>query len=297
MKSQLGGTDSPAELKTQFVDAINKYFYQSQSLSSLEEFMDENRYGCSSVLSEENHRVCLRMADADRATGSALAAACRVGPRLAHGLRAVGQPAAAENVGAMVALLTTPVDRRGAFELRPKILAALAGPEKPAVALASRLQNLRGEFAKLSEMKDRNATGLAFEKLLTSLFELYDLAPREGFRVIGEQIDGAFELDHEIYLVEAKWERNPVAEAELLVFRGKIEGKSSYTRGVFIAINGVSKPAEQAIRTGKQACFFIVDGHDLNAVLEGKIHLGTLLRNKQRRLAEEGKIMATYDEF
>ncbi|MHB1769083.1 MAG: TIR domain-containing protein [Phycisphaerae bacterium] len=162
---------------------------------------------------------------------------------------------------------------------------------------ATDLRNLREEFAKLSEMKDRNAAGLAFEKLLTSLFGLFGLAPRAGFRVIGEQIDGAFELDHEIYLVEAKWEQNPMAEAELLVFRGKIEGKSPYTRGVFIAINGISKPAEQAITTGKQASFFLVDGYDLNAVLEGKIPLDTLLRNKQRRLAEEGKIMARHDEF
>jgi len=94
--------------------------------------------------------------------------------------------------------------------------------------------------------------------------------------------------------VEAKWEKNPLPEQPLLVFRGKIEGKSAFTRGLFIALNGITKPAEQAITRGKQPIFFIMSGHDLAMVLGGAIDLASLLRQKQRLLAEEGLVIVPY---
>jgi hypothetical protein len=69
------------------------------------------------------------------------------------------------------------------------------------------------------------------------VFALFDLAPRQPFRVIGEQIDGSFELDRQSYLLEPKWEKKALPEADLLVFRGKIEGKSAFTLGLFVALN------------------------------------------------------------
>jgi hypothetical protein len=46
----------------------------------------------------------------------------------------------------------------------------------------------------------------------------------------------------------------------LLVFRGKIEGKSTFTRGVFIALNDISIPARDAITRGKAPSFFLFRG-------------------------------------
>jgi hypothetical protein len=68
---------------------------------------------------------------------------------------------------------------------------------------------------------------------------------------VGEQIDGSFVLDGHVYLMESKWEKNPLAEADSLVFRGKIEGKSTFTRGALIALNDVSSQARHAITQGK----------------------------------------------
>lgn len=83
----------------------------------------------------------------------------------------------------------------------------------------------------------------------------------------------------------------------LLVFRGKIEGKSSITRGVFIAINGCTRQALEAITSGKQPNFFLMDGYDLTMILEAAISLNDLLRLKLRRLAEEGKVFVSGKEF
>jgi hypothetical protein len=163
--------------------------------------------------------------------------------------------------------------------------------------LIKKREGLKSEFYELSKQKDRQTAGLKLEKILNELFELSELAPRMPFRVVGEQIDGSFILDNDIYLLEAKWESHPLPESALLVFRGKIEGKSSFTRDVFIAINGCSPQALGAITSGKQPNFFLVDGYDLTTILEGTISLNDVLRLKLRRLAEEGKVFVSVREF
>jgi hypothetical protein len=58
-----------------------------------------------------------------------------------------------------------------------------------------------------------------------------------------------------VYLLESKWERNPLPEADLLIFKGKIEGKSTWTRGLLIALNDVSEQARQAIPEASPLAF------------------------------------------
>jgi hypothetical protein len=163
--------------------------------------------------------------------------------------------------------------------------------------LSATLSELRQEFCDLAGEKDRANAGLALEKLLHRLFVLFQLHPRKPFRIVGEQIDGSFELDGHIYLVESKWEQHPVPEADLLVFSGKIEKKSTITRGVFIALNGISDPARQAITQGKAPSFFVMDGHDLMMILTEAISLPDFLRRRVRLLAEEGRVCVPFSEL
>jgi hypothetical protein len=159
------------------------------------------------------------------------------------------------------------------------------------------LEALKQEFLKLHENPDRQQAGLALEKVLNRLFALHGLSPRDPFRVVGEQIDGSFELDHEVYLLEAKWHHDPSSAADLYVFREKVEGKSKFTRGVFLSINGVSKDAADAITRGKQPNFFIIDGYDIMILLEDNMDLQTFLRRRQRLLAEEGRVCVPFGEL
>jgi len=161
----------------------------------------------------------------------------------------------------------------------------------------SDLTDIKKDFFALHEQKNRQDAGIQFETILNRLFELHELSPREPFRVTGEQIDGSFELDHEVYLLEAKWQQDPTSENDLLVFRGKIEGKSKYTRGVFVTINGLSQDAAEAITQGKQPSFFVMNGHDITMLLEDNMSLTDFLRKRQRLLAEEGRVVLLYSEL
>jgi hypothetical protein len=153
------------------------------------------------------------------------------------------------------------------------------------------LSDLRQQFDKLKALTDRQAAGREFEKLLDRLFTLAGLAPRGSFRVVGEQIDGSFLLDHETYLVEAKWEKDALDNKELYAFKVKIEGKSPYTRGTFIAVNGITKDAEAALLKGKEQLFFVVVGVEIQRVLDGEANLVELLRRRRELLAEEGAVL------
>jgi len=156
------------------------------------------------------------------------------------------------------------------------------------------LEALKKEFLELHEEVDRQSAGRKLENVLNRLFELHELMPREPFRVVGEQIDGSFELDHEVYLLEAKWHYEPRPAADLYVFREKIEGKSKFTRGIFLTINGVTTEAADAITRGKQPNFFIADGYDVMMLLEDNMDLALFLRCRQRLLAEEGRVCVPF---
>lgn len=159
------------------------------------------------------------------------------------------------------------------------------------------LRKLTEDFSQLATERDRSKAGLALEKLLNRLFETFQLHPRQPFRVVGEQIDGSFELDGQIYLLESKWESYALPEADLLVFRGKIEGKSTFTRGVFIALNDISAQARDAITRGKAPSFFVMNGHDLMMVLSGQVGLPDFLRKRVRLLAEEGRVCVPFSQL
>ena len=156
-----------------------------------------------------------------------------------------------------------------------------------------RLPELRDRFYELAKSHDRQTAGRELEDILNQVFELSGLKPRESFRVTGEQIDGSFELDNEVYLMEAKWEKAPLSEAPMLAFREKVAGKSAFTRGLFISLSRWTGEAIRSIVTGKQPNFFLMDGDDLSVILLDQFKLTDLLRAKLRHLAEEGKMFTS----
>ncbi len=151
------------------------------------------------------------------------------------------------------------------------------------------LDDMRAEFLELHQLRDRQEAGLRLERLLEGLFAVFDLRPNSAFRVVGEQIDGSLEFAGDVYLLEAKWTTTKINESELLVFRGKIEGKSQFTRGLFVSINGYTEEALAAITKGKSPNFVMLDGSHLYRVLEGNVRLDELLYRAVRHLAETGE--------
>jgi hypothetical protein len=128
--------------------------------------------------------------------------------------------------------------------------------------------------------------GFAFERFLNDLFELFQLAPRRSFRLVGEQIDGSFQLGQDVYLVEAKWQNQPTGQSDLLSFSGKVEGKAQWSRGVFISYSGFSQDGLEAFARGKSTRIVCMDGFDLHCALTHGLNLGEVIAAKVRRAGE-----------
>ena len=148
----------------------------------------------------------------------------------------------------------------------------------------AQIADLRRELYGLRDLAPQ-PRGYAFEDFLKRAFDLFGLKACEPFRNIGEQIDGSFLLDDQIYLLEAKWTRDPIGVADLHAFHGKLD-KAAWTRGVFVSYGGFTSEGLTAFGSAKR--MICVEGRDIYDALEKQIPLADLLRAKVRRAAETG---------
>lgn len=156
------------------------------------------------------------------------------------------------------------------------------GPSAEAIA------ELNARYHKLLKMKAQER-GFAFERLLSDLFGVYGLNPRQSFRTVGEQIDGSFSLMSETLLFEAKWQDGQTGQADLLTFSGKVEGKAQWSRGLFISYSGFSVDGLEAFSKGRRTSIICMDGLDLIQILANKMDLIDVIQKKMRHAAETGR--------
>lgn len=163
-------------------------------------------------------------------------------------------------------------------------------------SLKSALSSLLKELINLNELTPQER-GYAFEKFLNILFNAFDMVPRPPFRLVGEQIDGSIDFEGNIYLVEAKWQDTLTGNADLLILNGKVEGKATWSRGIFISYSGFTKEGLEAFSKGRPTNLITVTGQDLYFVLEGKMSLNEMIHLKSRLAAEEGRICVPVQEL
>jgi len=163
-------------------------------------------------------------------------------------------------------------------------------------AVRTKLDALTKDFFKLLGSEQLQQRGFRLEKVIRDLFELFDLDPRASFKIVGEQIDGAFTFDATDYLFEGKWQQEPVGAADLDVLAGKLSRKLDNTLGLFLSINGFSEDGVRAHSSGRRL-MILMDGSDIMAVLEGRIDLIQLLLRKRREASQTGNIYLRIHEI
>jgi hypothetical protein len=179
--------------------------------------------------------------------------------------------------------------------LDPGFLSSFGQPktEEPSSQTAATLNETKAQelSALLIEITklDPQTRGLWFERFLNELFAGFGLAPRGAFRIVGEQIDGSFRLEGHTYLVEAKWHGPPIGFADLMTFSGKVSGKASWSRGLFVSNSGFTAEGLEAFSRGRQTNLICADGLDLYEVLSRKVSLIDVLEEKSRRAAETNR--------
>lgn len=162
--------------------------------------------------------------------------------------------------------------------------------------IPERLKELRDIFLSLENVP-REHKGFEFEHFLNQLFDLFGLQPRRSFRLQGEQIDGSLDFENQTYLVEAKFQVKPVGQEDLLVFRGKVEGKATWSRGIFISVSGFTQEGLAAFSRGRPTNLIAMSGQDLYFVVDGQMPLDEVIRLKARHAAETGEVMTPVQQL
>lgn len=137
--------------------------------------------------------------------------------------------------------------------------------------------------------------GYQFEKFLKKVFDAFSLQAERPFRLTGEQIDGSFVLDGETYLIEAKWQNEPIGAGELHAFHGKLDQRAAWARGVFISYSGFSE--QGLIAFGRARKVICVDGLDLSEAFRRRLPLPEVFRRKVRRAVEHGVTLARLSDI
>jgi hypothetical protein len=156
-------------------------------------------------------------------------------------------------------------------------------------AVQDHLKGLTKNYYELLGGTEAQKRGYQLERLLRDLFTLFDLDPKASFKVVGEQIDGAFTFQSTDYLLEAKWQKGLVDAADLDSLAGKLTRKLDNTLGLYLSINGYSDDGVRQHSSGRRL-MILMDGSDLMAVLEARIDLIQLLLRKRRHAAQTGNI-------
>ncbi|WP_336509793.1 restriction endonuclease [Stutzerimonas stutzeri] len=231
-------------------------------------------------------RCFLRLADAATARRALEALWSYRQQRQQHLRKAEAVMDAHERFSALLKSLESPV---GACPAQAYPFATVGDPHRD-----QRFLKLRQELYDVRNLAP-HARGYAFESFLQNLFGSSDLQPRAPFRLVGEQIDGSFQLGSDIYLVEAKWLQGPVGVAELHTFHGKVDQKAAWTRGLFISYAGFTDVGLVAFGRGKKV--ICMSGEDIYLALGAKVPVRELVERKVRVAAETGNPFVSYRQL
>lgn len=156
---------------------------------------------------------------------------------------------------------------------------------------------IKEKFNELLEDSKINpqSRGFAFEKIIKAKLDNEQLEPRAGYKPTAEQIDGSFFWEGRTFLLEAKWEKDKLPASSLYAFQGKLNGKFHNTSGVFLAVNGYGKDAEEALKVGKSLNILLFDGSDIRIIFNNEVSFLEVLKFKLRQAGDTGSLNVPYE--
>jgi len=150
------------------------------------------------------------------------------------------------------------------------------------------LERIRSDLNALFSERNPQRRGKACEGVLNRLFEATGVLVREAFTVteagvgVIEQIDGAVEIDGQLYLVEVKWWTTPVGMNEIAPHLVRLYARGN-AHGIYISASPYTEPAIATCRDAlRDRAVVLCTLEEIVFVLERELELGEFLRRKIR---------------
>lgn len=159
---------------------------------------------------------------------------------------------------------------------------ATPGPAAVPLAAGPRPQRHDQALAYLAQLTIDDSRpqhrGHELEKIVFELLLKEALQPTGNIVNAGEQIDLAFILEGHHYLVECKWEAQPVGLPVVTAFSAKVARKAEGTFGLLLSMSGfVHNINETATRGARLNCIGIAHRHLIDA-LEGRTTFAAIVK-------------------
>jgi len=162
------------------------------------------------------------------------------------------------------------------------------------------MKNFTTKFEKISKYAPRRR-GLLFERLFYEIFEDHGILLERSFKSKdgSQQIDGAVEINHRIFIVEIKWEESKtLAASKLYSFLGKINSKIDGTLGIFISYNELEQNFLDSVRGGiKQNCIIIHGEEDIIPIIQGEVSIADYAWYIYQQASTRNRISVPVSEF
>ena len=155
---------------------------------------------------------------------------------------------------------------------------------------------IRSKLNALFAESDHQKRGRTLESILNDLFRNFDILIKESFTLSGshgegvlEQIDGAVELNGQIFLVEIKWWDKPLAASDVAHHIRCIFTRAG-AGGILITASALTMSAEAAIRDALQNRVHVVFKlEEIVLALEHEKDLKSLFLDRIRQTVTEKK--------
>lgn len=125
--------------------------------------------------------------------------------------------------------------------------------------------------------------------MVHQVLEAEGLAPRGPLRNPGEEIDRAFSIQHFNFLLECKWEQDPIGMTPVRDFMGKVSRKAELTSGVFLSMSGFVPGINHSASLGQRLNCVGITGVQFMDVLEGRMTWSHIVE-KARRAASDRSV-------
>ena len=128
--------------------------------------------------------------------------------------------------------------------------------------------------------------GQQFNELIADLLQASSIPAEANVHGIGE-IDVTFSSGMRHFILEAKWEADPLSEDPITKLEKRVKQRLSGTLGILLSMSGYTKPALTNSRIGLQAEVLLLEREHFEAMLHG-VHPAMLIAAVVERASLRG---------
>jgi DNA-binding transcriptional regulator YhcF (GntR family) len=147
---------------------------------------------------------------------------------------------------------------------------------------------LSSEYDEIAELTPQ-ARGRRFQKLLAKIIESHGWSQEEGVQTSNEEMDVIVFQNREYYLIECKWEKEPIQALVIRELNGKLSNRVD-VRGIVASVSGFTAGAGKQVEDySGQKIILLFGPEDIKALVYQTTTFDDLLNQKYKELVTKRK--------